>query len=115
MPLITTGRTSGEPREIIIWFAAVGDRVTCSRVAVKHAHWVRNLQADPADPRAGSASGRSRVARGRSEGATDDPVAREVIAAKYGTTRPLNWLPQRVVARPIDPEREPSEAIGPRP
>jgi deazaflavin-dependent oxidoreductase (nitroreductase family) len=89
--LTTTGRRSGEAREIAIWFAAAGDRLYLLAGGREQAHWVRNLRADPAV--------RVRIA-GRSfdglarvvEGQADDPLARAAIAAKYGTTGLRHWL-----------------------
>ena len=89
--LTTTGRTTGQPREIEIWFAAVADRVFLLSGGRDRAHWVRNLQADPnVTVRIGGRSfaGRARVV----EGEADDPVARQAIAAKYGTTGLKTWL-----------------------
>jgi deazaflavin-dependent oxidoreductase (nitroreductase family) len=89
--LVTRGRTSGEPRAITIWFAAVGRTVYLLSGGGEAAHWVRNLRADPAvtvvvgETRI---AGRARVVRGEAE----DPVAREAIAAKYGTTGLKTWL-----------------------
>src|SRR5262245_43411131 len=45
--LTTTGRRTGLPREIEIWFTEHGD---CYYLIAEHrerAHWVRNLQAQP--------------------------------------------------------------------
>lgn len=45
--LQTTGRVSGRPRTIEIWFAVDGGRVYLLAGGRERAHWVRNLQADP--------------------------------------------------------------------
>ena len=102
--LITTGRHSGEPREIAIWFAAVADRVFVLSGGREEAHWVRNLQADPVvRVRIG---GRTFEGRARAvEGEADDPVAREAIAAKYGTKWLKKWLRESLPVL-IDLERE---------
>jgi deazaflavin-dependent oxidoreductase (nitroreductase family) len=89
--LVTRGRTSGEPRAITIWFAAVGRTVYLLSGGGEAAHWVRNLRADPAvTVVAGGVrvNGSARVVQGEAE----DPVAREAIAAKYGTTGLKTWL-----------------------
>ena len=46
--LVTRGRTTGEPREVVIWFAAVGSTVYLLSGGGESAHWVRNVRADPA-------------------------------------------------------------------
>jgi len=80
--LETIGRTSGQPREIEIWFAADGDRVYFLSGGRDDAHWVRNLRVDP----------RVRVRIGREwfsgvareiEGEADEAKARQLLAAKY--------------------------------
>jgi deazaflavin-dependent oxidoreductase (nitroreductase family) len=82
--LETTGRRSGRPRRIEIWFAAdpVRDRIYLLSGGRDHAHWVRNLRADP--------SVRVRIAgqwfdgvASELDGGPDDPVARRALAAKY--------------------------------
>ena len=90
--LITRGRTSGEARAITIWFAAVGRTVYLLSGGGEAAHWVRNLRADPAVSIV--AAGVRVEGRARVLGAEDaeDPVAREAIAAKYGTTGLKTWL-----------------------
>jgi deazaflavin-dependent oxidoreductase (nitroreductase family) len=46
--LTTTGRRSGLPREIEIWFTRDGDRYYLVAETGERAQWVRNLRADPA-------------------------------------------------------------------
>lgn len=102
--LTTTGRKSGRPREIRIWFAAVGDRVFMLAGDREKAHWVRNLQADPTV----RVAIRKRTFEGVGrpvEGDEDDPVARDAIAAKYGTKWLTRWLRESLPVR-IDLERE---------
>ncbi len=45
--LTTTGRRSGQPRMIEIWFAEVEGRFYLIAEHGARAHWVRNIQADP--------------------------------------------------------------------
>lgn len=45
--LTTTGRVSGQPREIEIWFGARGDTVYMLAGGGHGAHWVMNLIAKP--------------------------------------------------------------------
>jgi deazaflavin-dependent oxidoreductase (nitroreductase family) len=80
--LETIGRTSGQPREIEIWFAADGDRVYLLSGGRDDAHWVRNLRADPhARIRVGSRwlAGTAREI----EGEADETHARQLLAGKY--------------------------------
>ena len=46
--LTTTGRVTGEPHEIEIWFAADGDTLFMLAGAGDRSDWVRNLRAQPA-------------------------------------------------------------------
>ena len=91
--LVTRGRTSGEPRAITIWFAAVGRTVYLLSGGGEAAHWVRNLRADPGgrDHR-GRGACRGAGARARAGRGRRTRVAREAIAAKYGTTGLKTWL-----------------------
>ena len=102
--LTTTGRRTGEPRRITIWFAAVGDVVFMLAGGREDAHWVRNIRADQrvrVEIRGRTFEGRGRVI----EGEDDDPVAREAVAAKYGTKGLTAWLRDSLPVR-IDLERE---------
>jgi deazaflavin-dependent oxidoreductase (nitroreductase family) len=45
--LTTTGRRSGRPREIEIWFTGRGGRYYLVAERGEAAQWVRNLRADP--------------------------------------------------------------------
>ena len=80
--LQTTGRASGRPRTIEIWFAVDGTRMYLLAGGREEAHWVRNLQADPSvRVRIG---GRTLDGRARTiEGEPADPIARRLLAAKY--------------------------------
>jgi deazaflavin-dependent oxidoreductase (nitroreductase family) len=80
--LETTGRVSGEPREIEIWFAADGDRIYLLSGGRDNAHWVRNLRAN--------ANVRVRLGRRwlngvarEIEGTPEERHARELVATKY--------------------------------
>ena len=46
--LTTTGRVSGRPHEIEIWFAALGDSLYLISGGGTDSDWVQNLWADPA-------------------------------------------------------------------
>jgi deazaflavin-dependent oxidoreductase (nitroreductase family) len=45
--LTTTGRVSGLPREIEIWFVESGEKLYLLAEHFHRAHWVRNIQCDP--------------------------------------------------------------------
>jgi deazaflavin-dependent oxidoreductase (nitroreductase family) len=105
--LITNGRTSGRPRRIELWFAAVGDRWFALAGGRDRAHWVRNLRTDPraqVEIRGRTFEGTARVI----EGTDDDPIARDAIAAKYGRRGLEDWLQASLpVAIDLDRELEP--------
>ena len=82
--LTTTGRVSGEPREIEIWFGLRGHTLYLLSGGGDRSNWVRNLRADPAvSVRVGeeTARGRARI--------VDDPdeaaVARPLVHGKYAS------------------------------
>jgi deazaflavin-dependent oxidoreductase (nitroreductase family) len=84
--LTTTGRRSGQPREIEIWFTARDGRYYLIAEHGERAQWVRNLRADPrAHVRVGE---RAFPARGRVvDEAAESARWREARArsrAKYG-------------------------------
>ena len=102
--LITTGRASGQPRPVDLWFAAAGDRVFMLAGARERADWVSNLQANHVV----RVQIGNRTFEGRAspiEGAPDDPAAREAIAAKYGRNGLSDWLRESLPVA-IDLERE---------
>ena len=80
--LQTTGRTSGRPRTIEIWFATDGERIYLLAGGRHQAHWVRNLIVDPTVRfRIGgqTLAGMARVI----EGEEREELARQLLAAKY--------------------------------
>jgi deazaflavin-dependent oxidoreductase (nitroreductase family) len=87
----TVGRVSGEPRRIEIWFAAdpVRDRIYLLSGGRDRAHWVRNLRREPAVRVRIGGRWFAGVA-GEVEGGSDEPLARELLAAKY-----QRWAPGR--------------------
>ena len=103
--LVTTGRTSGEPREIRIWFSAVGDRVFLLSQERARAHWVRNVAAEPrVQVRIGARTFGGR-AQALDPSDPDDQVARETFATKYGT-KYLGRFLREALPVAIDLERE---------
>ena len=83
--LVATGRTSGEPREIRIWFSAVGDRLFLLSQDQERAHWVRNVVAEPRVTLRIGEHAFAGVASVLDRSDADDAIARETFAAKYGT------------------------------
>ena len=80
--LTTTGRVSGEPREIEIWFGLDGATVYLLSGGGERSNWVRNLQRDPAVTVriAGTTwPGRARIV----EDADEDERARALLVDKY--------------------------------
>jgi deazaflavin-dependent oxidoreductase (nitroreductase family) len=90
--LVTRGRTSGEPRAITIWFAAVGRTAYLLSGGGEAAHWVRNLRADPSVAIIAGGVRAEGLARVVAPDDPADPAARQAIAAKYGTTGLQTWL-----------------------
>ncbi len=103
--LATIGRSSGEPREIRIWFGVGADRLYLLAQDRERAHWVRNVQIEPrVAVRIGVRrfEGRARIV---DPGADEDGVARERFAAKYGTKYLAKFLREALPVA-IELERE---------
>jgi deazaflavin-dependent oxidoreductase (nitroreductase family) len=98
--LTTTGRTTGDPHRIEIWFAAHPSRDTIYLLSGgrERADWVRNLQASPRCSI--EIGGRRMVGDARViEGADDDELARTLVHDKYATDDDLaSW---RATALPV--------------
>jgi deazaflavin-dependent oxidoreductase (nitroreductase family) len=80
--LQTTGRTSGRPRTIELWFGSDGERVYFLAGGRHRAHWVRNLVVEPrVRVRIGGATfaGVAQVI----EGEEREMLARQLLATKY--------------------------------
>jgi deazaflavin-dependent oxidoreductase (nitroreductase family) len=80
--LTTTGRVSGEPREIEIWFGLQGSTLYLLSGGRDRSNWVRNLIADPAvGVRIGDRSfdGRARIV----DDPEEDSLARRLVLRKY--------------------------------
>jgi deazaflavin-dependent oxidoreductase (nitroreductase family) len=80
----TTGRASGQPHRIEIWFAALPERDTIFMLSGgrERADWVRNLVASPrctVDIGDTTFAGYARVI----EGTDDDELARTLVHDKY--------------------------------
>jgi deazaflavin-dependent oxidoreductase (nitroreductase family) len=103
--LVTIGRSTGEPREIRLWFSSVGDRVYLLSQDQERAHWVRNVVAEP---RVAIRIGGSRF-EGRASvldpADPEDKAARDAFAAKYGTKYLAKFLREALPVA-VDVERE---------
>jgi deazaflavin-dependent oxidoreductase (nitroreductase family) len=87
--LTTTGRVSGEPREIEIWFGARGNTVYMLAGGGHGAHWVMNLIANPTvHVRLGEHefNGTARLL----EAGEEEQNARHMLATKYE-----DWSPEK--------------------
>jgi deazaflavin-dependent oxidoreductase (nitroreductase family) len=80
--LTTTGRVSGEPREVEIWFALEDETLYMLSGNGVRSHWVRNILADPGV----SVSAGSETLEGQAT-VIDEPQevarVRELVAARY--------------------------------
>lgn len=89
--LATTGRVTGRPHEIEIWFATEPDTVSTIYLLSGGRHradWVRNIRHDPAVfVRAGDGRYRG-TARILTPDDAADRRAREIVAAKYQGWQP---------------------------
>ena len=81
--LTTTGRRTGRPHTVEIWFARSGDTLYLLAGALERADFVRNLRADP---RVTVRLGRHQVpatARVLAAGTEEDGLARRLLLEKY--------------------------------
>lgn len=81
--LTTTGRTSGKPHEIEIWFALRDGALYLLSGAGDSADWVKNLKNRPAVTvriNSQTASAKARAVRPNTK---EDVTARELLDAKY--------------------------------
>jgi deazaflavin-dependent oxidoreductase (nitroreductase family) len=99
--LTTTGRRSGQPRRIEIWFAAADMDTIYLLAGHDRAGWVRNVRASPAvtvqigDRRF---SGTARIVEGQSE----DAIARRLVYEKYRDDDDLETWRQTALPVAID-------------
>jgi deazaflavin-dependent oxidoreductase (nitroreductase family) len=84
--LTTTGRVSGRPHTIEIWFARRAARLYVLSGGGDRADWVRNLRRRPeVVVRIGRRHGRALPGRARvlDPGTPEDELARDLLVAKY--------------------------------
>ncbi len=80
--LTTTGRVSGRPHEIEIWFGLEGSVLYLLSGGGDDSDWVKNLRADPSVKiriARNNITGRARIVSDR----TEDQRARRLLATKY--------------------------------
>jgi len=105
--LTTTGRTTGRPHEIEIWFGVRDGRLYLLSGGGDRSDWVRNLRADPrVSVRIGDRAwdARAWVVKDPEE----DAAARRLLAAKYQGWRegaPLSRWAGTALPVAIEPER----------
>jgi deazaflavin-dependent oxidoreductase (nitroreductase family) len=86
--LRTTGRRSGRPHTVELWFVADGSTVYFLAGGGERADWVRNSAAEPrVSVRVGAATVRG-IARRPERGDDEELRARSRMAAKYQGWRP---------------------------
>ena len=84
--LTTTGRRTGRPHRIEIWFAAHDGRLYMLSGGRERADWVRNILANPRVTVELGDETHVGVARVLEAGTSEDRLARELLVAKYGRT-----------------------------
>jgi deazaflavin-dependent oxidoreductase (nitroreductase family) len=82
--LTTTGRISGNPHRIEIWFVMAEDRVYLLAGNRDRSDWVRNLMVSPDVVLEVAGRRRTTKARVVAEGTDDDASARRLMLDKYG-------------------------------
>lgn len=101
--LTTTGRRTGRPHRIEIWYARAGAALYLLAGGGRSSDWVANLEADPAvtvelDDTVHEARGR--VLDGR-EGAAEAELARALVFDKYAPRQSGDLTGWRVNALPV--------------
>ena len=83
--LTTTGRISGNPHRIEIWFALFEETVYLMAGDRDRSDWIRNLQADPEVTLEIGDRKRTTTARVVAADTEEDALARRLLLEKYGT------------------------------
>ena len=81
--LTTTGRISGSPHRIEIWFALHGETLYLLSGGADRSDWVRNLMASPEVVLELADRGRATRARVVEPGSDEDALARRLLYEKY--------------------------------
>lgn len=105
----TTGRRSGRPHRIEIWYARAGATLYLLAGGGTASDWVRNLQADPVVTV--ELDGRSRPARARIiEDRAEDERARTLVFDKYQPRGHGDLTAWRASALPVAVDLDPALA-----
>lgn len=81
--LTTTGRNSGLPREIEIWFGVIGSKLYILSGNGDRANWVRNIISNPGVTVRIAGHQFSGAGRRVETSDEEDAAAREIMVAKY--------------------------------
>lgn len=81
--LATTGRVSGLPREIEIWFGVKGSTIYMLSGGRDRSNWVRNILRNPEVSVRIAGKVFSGTGRAVDEGIEEDAMARKMLVAKY--------------------------------
>lgn len=103
--LTTTGRRSGRPHRIEIWYVAEGDTLYLLAGGGRGSDWVRNLEAEPVvsvEVGEETRAGRARILEG-SDGAGDEEErrARTLVFEKYAPRNAGDLNGWREAALPV--------------
>ena len=82
--LTTTGRITGSPHRIEIWFALEGETVYLLAGGGDRSDWVRNLMVSPSVTLSIGDVRRTSRARVLQPGTEEDALARRLLVEKYG-------------------------------
>jgi deazaflavin-dependent oxidoreductase (nitroreductase family) len=105
----TTGRRSGRPHRIEIWFAREGETLYLLAGGRHRADWVRNLLVDPAVEVELAGRRRPAQARALAGGTEEDRRARRLLLDKYQEpgSHHLDGWGERALAVAVDLVPEP--------
>lgn len=81
--LTTTGRVTGRPHEIEIWYEHDGDTVWMLAGGRRSSDWVRNLEAEPSATLRLGRDGDDRPVTARFPTGDEERRARDAVFAKY--------------------------------
>lgn len=110
--LTTTGRHSGKPHRIEIWFGVTAEKVFLMSGGRDRSDWVKNLLANPAMSIEVAGRVLNGTARVLTDGSPDDEIARKVLVEKYQKNNELEaWGKNAlVIAIDMDVDRGSSES-----
>ncbi len=100
--LTTTGRKSGNPHRIEIWFGVHDGRIYLMSGGRDRSDWVKNLQSDPRVTIEIADETHTGVATILAEPSEADALARTILVQKYGKERDLEKWGRESLAIVID-------------